>query len=67
LIGGYWLIKVNSKEEAIEWTKRVPFEPAYGVGEGEIEIRQLFELEDFAPSAAVERHRALGKDLANKK
>ena len=34
LIAGYWLIKVNSREEAIAWAKRVPFEPAYGAGEG---------------------------------
>src|SRR5207247_10213683 len=43
LIGGYWVIQVKSKEEAIEWAKRVPFQ------DGEIEIRQLFELEDFTP------------------
>ena len=42
VVAGYWLIDVKSKEEAIEWVKRVPF----GEG-GEIEIRQLFELEDF--------------------
>jgi hypothetical protein len=67
LIAGYWLIKVNSREEAIAWAKRVPFEPGYDAGEGQIEIRQLFEMEDFAPSAAVERHRELGKDLAARK
>ena len=61
LIGGFWLIQVNSKDEAIDWAKRVPFE------EGEIEIRQLRELEDFGPSAAVERARELGKELAKKK
>ena len=67
LIAGYWLIQVKSKEEATEWAKRVPFEPDYNAGEGEIEIRQVFELEDFGPSKAVERHRELGKELANKK
>jgi len=41
LIAGFWLIQVKSKEEAIEWVKRVPFE------ESEIEIRQVFEAEDF--------------------
>ncbi len=61
LIAGYWLIQVKSKEEAVEWAKRVPFE------EGEIEVRQLFELEDFAPSAAVERARELGKKLPKAK
>jgi hypothetical protein len=44
LIAGFWLWKVNSKKEAIEWLKRAPFE------EGEVEIRQVFESEDFAPS-----------------
>ena len=60
LIGGYWVIQVKSKEEAIEWAKRVPFQ------DGEIEIRQLFELEDFTPGPAVERHREVGKKLGKK-
>jgi hypothetical protein len=41
LIAGFWLIQVKSKQEAIDWAKRAPFE------DGEIEIRQVFELEDF--------------------
>lgn len=41
LVAGYWLWKVKSKDEAIEWLKRAPFE------EGEVEIRQVFEAEDF--------------------
>jgi hypothetical protein len=45
LIAGYWLWQVNSMEEAVEWVKRCP-SPA-GVTEGEIEIRQVFEAEDF--------------------
>ena len=44
LIAGYWLIQVKSKEEAIEWVKRCP-NPHYA--EGEIELRQVFELSDF--------------------
>ena len=44
LIAGYWLIQVKSKEEAIEWAKRCP-NPMEG--ESEIEIRQVFEAEDF--------------------
>lgn len=61
LIAGYWLIQVKSREEAIEWAKRVP--PPHGPGrEGEIELRQLFEMEDFEPSDAVERARELGKN-----
>ena len=64
LVAGYWIWKVNSKEEAIEWVKRCPNPHE---GECEIEIRQLFELEDFAPSEAIERERKLWKKLAAKK
>ena len=46
LIAGFWLIQVKSKEEAIEWVKRIP-NPDGGVGESEVEIRQVFEAEDF--------------------
>jgi hypothetical protein len=44
LVAGFWLWQVKSKEEAIEWLKRAPFENT------EVEIRQVFEAEDFAPS-----------------
>lgn len=56
LIAGYTLIKVDSKEEALEWSRRFP-NPAVDGGEAEIEVRQLFELEDFEPNAAVDRFR----------
>jgi hypothetical protein len=59
LIAGYTLIQVKSKEEAIEWTKRFP-NPAVDGKEAEIEVRQLFELEDFGPSEAIERFRDMG-------
>ena len=49
LIAGFWIWKVKSKEEAIEWVKRCP-NPMPGT-EAEIEIRQIFEPEDFAASA----------------
>src|SRR5262249_53555783 len=56
LIAGYWIIQVKSREEAIEWAKRVPFERDLNPGgEAEIEIRQFFELEDFKPGEAVNR------------
>jgi hypothetical protein len=61
LIAGYWIFQVKSKEEAIEWVKRCP-NPHNE--ESEIEIRQLFELDDFGESEAVEQHRALERDLA---
>jgi hypothetical protein len=57
VVAGYWLIETKTRDEAIEWAKRVPFE------EGAVELRQLFELEDFEPSPAVERARELGKKL----
>lgn len=46
LVAGFWLIQVKSKEEAIEWVKRCP-NPAGEGKESEIEIRQVFEAEDF--------------------
>jgi hypothetical protein len=52
LIAGYTLIQVKSREEAMEWARRFP-NPS--LGDGEIEVRQLFELEDFAPSPSIER------------
>jgi hypothetical protein len=58
LIAGYTLIQVKSKDEAIEWAKRFP--APHGKGDGEIEIRQLYELEDFGPSEAIERFRDMG-------
>jgi hypothetical protein len=45
LIAGFWLIQATSKEEAVEWAMRCPC--PHEDGEGEIEIRQLFEAEDF--------------------
>jgi hypothetical protein len=61
LIAGYTMIQVKSKDEAMEWARRFP-NPALDGTEGEIEVRQLFELDDFGPSEAVERFRKL--DLA---
>lgn len=64
LIAGYWIIQVKSREEAIEWAKRAPNPHEQ---DGEIEIRQFFELEDFLPSEAVDRAREMEKELAKKK
>jgi hypothetical protein len=52
LIAGFWLIQVKSKEEAIEWVKRAP-NPMPGT-ESEIEIRQVFEAEDFGAELTPE-------------
>jgi hypothetical protein len=57
LVAGFWLIQARSREEAIEWARRVPFR------EGEVEVRQVFELEDFDPSEALERHVRLREQL----
>jgi hypothetical protein len=65
LIAGYWVIQTKSKEEAIEWARRAP-NPAGEGKEGEIEIRHLFEMEDFAPTEAVEKAFELGKELSKK-
>lgn len=66
LIAGFWLWQVRSKEEAIEWVRRCPC-PFHG--ESEIEIRQVFELEDFAPvmtDEVRERETLLRGKLAEK-
>jgi hypothetical protein len=63
LVAGYWLIRVNSKAEAIDWARRCP--PPHGEGaDAEIELRQLFELDDFEPSASIDAARRLEQDLA---
>ena len=56
LVAGYTLIQVKSREEALEWARRFP-NPA--LGDGEIEVRQLFELDDFPPSEAIDRFRKM--------
>ena len=59
LVAGYTIINVKSREEAIDLTKRFP-NPSIDGKAGEIEVREFFELEDFAPSEAVERFREIG-------
>lgn len=64
LVAGFWIFQVKSKEEAIEWIKRAPFQ------EGEVEIRQIFEAEDFGPALTPELHsheQSLRKELALKR
>ena len=65
LIAGFWLWKVKSKEEAIEWLKRAPFD-----GGTEVEIRQVFEPEDFGPALTPElreKEKRLRTEVAGKK
>ncbi len=49
LIAGFWLWQVKSMDEAVEWLKRAPFEDGY-----EVEIRPVFEIEDFGENATPE-------------
>ena len=64
LVAGYWMWQVKSKEEAIEWLKRAPFEDT------EVEIRQVFEAEDFGaeftPELREQEERLRGKMAAQK-
>ena len=43
LVAGFWIVQVKSRQEVLDWAKRIPFR------DGEVEIRQVFETEDFAP------------------
>ena len=68
LVAGFWLIQVKSKEEAIEWMKRCPA-PMGPDQESEIEIRQVFEMSDFAevtPPGVAAREQKLRDELAKK-
>jgi len=65
LVAGYWLFQVKSLEEAIEWVKRCP-NPMPNQ-ESEIEIRQVFEADDFGPEFTPElreQEERLGKQIA---
>jgi hypothetical protein len=64
LVAGYWVLQCKSLAEAIEWIKRCP-NPHNE--ESEIEIRQIFELEDFGDGEAVRHHRRLGEEIAKKR
>lgn len=59
LIAGYTIIQTRSREEALEWSRRFP-NPSVDGGIAEIEVRQMYELEDFGASEATERFRELG-------
>jgi hypothetical protein len=63
LVAGYWILQCKSLAEAIEWIRRCPNPHNEDC---DIEIRQIFELEDFAPSQAVEQHRRLGEQMGKR-
>jgi len=68
LVAGFWLIQVKSLDEAIEWMKRCP--NPFEDGESEIEIRQVFEAEDFGPAftpEAREQEERLRAEIAQRK
>jgi hypothetical protein len=58
LVAGYTLIQTKTREEAFEWARRFP-NPSIDHGEAEIEVRQLYELEDFEPNPELKRFEAI--------
>jgi hypothetical protein len=64
LVAGFWIIQTKSLAEAIEWMKRCPNPHNDG---GELEIRQVFELSDFAPGEGIRIHEKLQNEMKNKK
>ncbi|MDP3799061.1 MAG: YciI family protein [Polaromonas sp.] len=58
LIAGFTTIQVRSREEALEWSRRFP-NPVGENAQAVIEVRQLYELDDFSPSESVERFRKM--------
>lgn len=61
LVGGYWIIRANSMDEAIAWAKRAP---APGGKAYEIEIRQFLEIENFFPAGTVDRASETSNEFA---
>jgi len=67
LIAGFWIWKVKSMQEAVEWAKKCP--NPFTTGESEVEIRQVMEAEDFGPEfspEAREREERLRKEMKKK-
>jgi len=58
LVAGYTMIQTKTREEAFEWARRFP-NPSLDHGEAEIEVRQLYELEDFEPNPQLQRFEAI--------
>jgi hypothetical protein len=59
VVGGYWIIKVNSREEALEWASRIP-----GKDNEMVEVRRMFDLTDFDPETQKEIQKKFGDDVA---
>jgi len=58
LVAGYTMIQTKTREEALEWARRYP-NPSIDHGDAEVEVRQLLELEDFAPNPQLKRFEAI--------
>lgn len=63
LIAGYWIIRTQTREEALEWSKRIPNPHNEDC---HVEVRQFFELEDFAQTPALEKHKELQARLQSR-
>ena len=61
VIGGFWIIQVNSREEALEWASRIPAKD----NEIVVEVRRLFDLTDFDPETQKEIRKKFGDDVAD--
>jgi len=63
LIAGFWIWECKSLAEALEWAKRCPTDTN---GEGQIEIRQMFEIDDFEAGEGVDQHNKVADQLAKR-
>jgi hypothetical protein len=61
VIGGFWIIQVNSREEALEWASRIPAKD----NEMVVEVRRLFDLTDFDPETQKKIQERFGDDVAD--
>ena len=60
VVGGFWIIQVNSREEALEWASRIP-----GKDDEMVEVRRLFDMTDFDPETQKEIQKRFGDDVAS--
>jgi len=54
LIAGYWIWKVKSIDDAVEWARRIPFDDESAKSDAEVDLRPIFEVEDFGPELTPE-------------
>jgi len=64
VVAGYWVIKVKSRDEAIAWAKKAPLSDPDGGDGGELELREIFEMEEIAPQYVVDQAKEIEKELA---